>query len=123
SGAVRAAGSAVRSSDSPRASAAAREDFFSTGLRSEAMRRDLPARTSSRALFILATNRSRMCKASEHFSRMTFRYASTGRRTVARHFVPKAYLIKKIVHFYLTNQELWRPIIRASMGTEKPKAD
>src|SRR5947209_19160527 len=42
------------------------------------MRRDSPARTSSRALFILATmwNRSRMCRASEHFSRMTLRYGS-----------------------------------------------
>ena len=35
----------------------------------------LGARTSSRALFILATmwKRSRMCRAAEHFSRMTFR--------------------------------------------------
>jgi hypothetical protein len=46
-------------------------DFFSSGVRpSLAMRRDSPARTSSRALFIFATiwKRSRICRASEHFS-------------------------------------------------------
>src|SRR5215831_2280228 len=54
-------------------------DFFSTGARpSRAMRRASPARTSSSALFILATmwKRSRICSASEHLSRMTFRYGS-----------------------------------------------
>ena len=37
-----------------------------------------PERASSRALFILATmwNRSRICRAYEHFSRMTFGYGS-----------------------------------------------
>ena len=52
-------------------------DFLSRGVRpSLAMRRDSPARTSSRALFIFATiwKRSRICKASEHFSRMTFKW-------------------------------------------------
>jgi PadR family transcriptional regulator PadR len=37
-------------------------------------------------------------------------------------FVPKAYLIKRTVYFGLTKLKLYRPIIRASMGTEKPKA-
>ena len=51
-------------------------DFLSSGVRpSLAMRRDSPARTSSLALFIFATTwkRSRICRASEHFSRMTFK--------------------------------------------------
>src|SRR6266480_2808162 len=41
------------------------------------MRRDSSARTWSSALFIFATiwKRSRICRASEHFSRMTFRLA------------------------------------------------
>jgi PadR family transcriptional regulator, regulatory protein PadR len=41
----------------------------------------------------------------------------------ASSFVPKAYLIKHIFKLGLTEPELYRFIIRPSMGLKKPKAD
>src|SRR3954454_18430603 len=81
------------------------------------MRRDSLARTSSRALFILATmwNRSRMCRASEHLSRMSFRYGS--------HMSEQMKTILEAISSPMTVKYPWKDSMVLSLPTQSRRGD